>query len=158
MNPNETIINNFYDALSNSDIEKMKACYHQNIHFTDPVFGMLRGNDASDMWNMILDKSKGRFKIELVSVKANEHRGSAHWKATYNFGKKNKRIQNDIISRFYFRDGFILKHKDNFHFWQWSVQAFGIYGMLLGWTPIFKRGVQKRSKIKLNKYIEKKYS
>ncbi|MCB9298566.1 MAG: hypothetical protein H6559_36450 [Lewinellaceae bacterium] len=43
---------------------------------------------------------------------------------------------------FQFRDGKIIRHTDRFGFYRWARQAFGIPGLLLGWTGWFRARVR----------------
>ena len=70
MTPNEALITKFYTAFANSDAKTMAECYHPKVHFIDPAFGLLKEEQVSKMWEMLLLKSKGNIKIEFSDVKA----------------------------------------------------------------------------------------
>nr|WP_294787898.1 nuclear transport factor 2 family protein [uncultured Flavobacterium sp.] len=154
MNPNEALITKFYTAFANSDAKKMSECYHPKVHFIDPAFGLLKEEQVSKMWTMLLSKSKGNIKIEFSNVKADDSTGSANWTATYNFSKTNRNVINKISAEFVFQDGLIIKHTDNFDVWKWSKQAFGPAGYLFGWTGFFQKKVQKQALLSLEKFQE----
>ena len=42
MHPNEQLIHKFYTAFQNGDALTMKECYHPDIQFRDPAFGLLK--------------------------------------------------------------------------------------------------------------------
>ena len=152
MNSNEALITKFYTAFANSDAETMSECYHPKIHFIDPAFGLLKEDQVSKMWKMLLSKSKGNIKIEFSNIKADEFSGSANWVATYNFSKTNRTVINKISAEFTFQDGLIIKHVDNFDVWKWSKQAFGISGYLMGWTGFFQKKIQEQALLSLKKF------
>lgn len=152
MNPNENLITKFYTAFANADYKTMSECYHPKIHFIDPAFGLLKEEQVSAMWQMLLLKSKGNLKIEFSNVKADDFTGSANWVATYNFSKTNRNVINKISAEFIFQDGLIIKHTDNFDVWKWSKQAFGIKGLLLGWTGFFQDKVKEQALLSLKKF------
>nr|MBA2321513.1 nuclear transport factor 2 family protein [Deltaproteobacteria bacterium] len=52
------LVNKFYAAFAQRDGESMAACYHPDVHFSDPVFPDLRGRDAGDMWRMLTSTGK----------------------------------------------------------------------------------------------------
>ena len=54
---------------------------------------------------------------------------------------------------FQFRDGKIIRHTDRFGFYRWARQAFGIPGLLLGWTGWFRSRVRARVKEQLQAYM-----
>ena len=152
MTQNENTLIKFYTALANADAASMCECYHADIKFRDPVFGLLKGVDVCQMWKMLIERSNGNLKIEFSDIKADQYLGSARWIATYNFSKTNRKVINVIKSEFHFQDGLIIKHTDNFDIWKWSKQAFGILGYLFGWTGYFQKKMQERALLSLKKY------
>ncbi|WP_337965745.1 nuclear transport factor 2 family protein [uncultured Flavobacterium sp.] len=156
MNANEALITKFYTAFANADAKTMAECYHPKVHFIDPAFGLLKEEQVSKMWEMLLLKSKGNLKIEFSNVKADDFIGSANWVATYNFSKTNRNVVNRIAAEFSFQDGLIIKHTDSFDVWKWSKQAFGPTGYLLGWTGFFQKKVQQQALSSLRKFEESK--
>ena len=102
MNDNEKTLVKFYTAFANADAETMCKCYHADIQFRDPAFGLLKGNDVCEMWKMLVEKSNGKLKIEFNEIKATEYIGSAQWIATYNFSKTNRKVVNIINAQFQF--------------------------------------------------------
>lgn len=156
MNANENLIAKFYTAFANADAKTMSECYHPKVHFIDPAFGLLKEEQVSKMWEMLLLKSKGNIKIEFSNIKADDFTGSARWVATYNFSKTNRNVVNTISAEFVFQDGLIIKHTDNFDVWKWSKQAFGITGLLLGWTGFFHKKIQEQALLSLKKFQEAK--
>ncbi|PWA05523.1 nuclear transport factor 2 family protein [Flavobacterium laiguense] len=152
MNQNEETIHKFYTAFSNADAKTMSECYHAKIKFHDPAFGLLKGKDACKMWKMLIEKSKGTIKIEFSDIKADQYMGSANWIATYNFSKTNRKVVNRIEAHFRFKDGLIIRHTDDFDIWEWSKQALGFKGFLLGWTGFMEKKIQKQALSSLKKY------
>ena len=104
---------------------------------------------------MLLEKSKGNIKIDFSEIKADDYIGSARWVATYNFSKTNRKVVNSIYAQFQFKEGLIIKHTDDFDIWKWSKQAFGLKGILLGWTGFMQKRIQKQALSSLNKYKNK---
>ena len=145
MNPNQQIIEEFYAGFASGHAETMVSCYHPEVVFHDPAFGTLHGKDVSDMWHMLIEKSKGHLEIEFSDVKANETSGSAQWMATYLFSKTNRKVVNKINAEFEFKDGLIIRHTDHFDIWKWSAQALGISGLLLGWTGFMQHKIRQQA-------------
>lgn len=143
------LIEQFYTAFAKADAEGMVACYHQDIEFEDPAFGPLKGDDARNMWRMLVNPG---LKLEFSKVQANEHTGSAHWEAHYIFGKTGNKVLNKIDAVFEFKEGKIIKHKDHFDFWKWSRQALGMPGLLMGWSPFLKNKVRQQALDRLHKF------
>jgi SnoaL-like domain len=154
MTSNETTIIKFYTAFANSDVSSMCECYHPNIEFRDPAFGLLQGEQVCLMWKMLLERGKGNINIVFSEVKANEHIGSAFWVAKYNFSETHRKITNSISAKFQFKEGLIIKHTDDFDLWKWSEQALGLRGLLLGWTGFMQKKIQEKARKSLQKYSE----
>jgi ketosteroid isomerase-like protein len=49
MQTNADIITKFYTAFQKLDYQAMNSCYSDDIVFSDPAFGLLRGEEA-DTW------------------------------------------------------------------------------------------------------------
>lgn len=156
MNQNQQLIEEFYAGFAEGNAKTMASCYHKDIHFEDPAFGKLQGQDVLDMWEMLIEKSKGNLKIEFSDVMADELSGSARWVATYNFSKTNRKVVNIIQASFVFKEGLIIKHTDEFDIWKWSKQALGLSGVLLGWTGFLQQKIQKNALQSLRHYQSKK--
>lgn len=156
MKPNEQIIEEFYSGFADANSTTMNSCYHAEITFKDPVFGVLEGKDVTDMWEMLIEKSQGELKIRFSNVKAVDSKGSAEWKAYYLFSSTNRQVKNVVHAEFEFKDGLIYRHIDSFNLYNWSKQALGLKGLLLGWTPFFKRKVQQNALESLRSFQRKK--
>ena len=141
---NSALITRFYQAFQRLDGEAMAACYTPDVLFSDPVFGTLRGRDATDMWRMLTARAKD-FTLTFDNVRSDGRSGAAHWLARYPFSQTGRTVVNHIHARFVFRDGKICEHHDHFDFWRWSRQALGTLGLLLGWSPLLKGKVRQQA-------------
>lgn len=148
---NMALITRFYEAFSRLDAEAMSACYSDDVLFSDPVFGELRGREAGDMWRMLTSRAK-EFSVKFDNVRADGRSGGAHWVATYLFSQTGRTVVNGIQARFVFRDGKICEHHDSFDLWRWSRQALGAKGLLLGWTPVVQNAIRGQAQKGLKAY------
>jgi ketosteroid isomerase-like protein len=150
----KTIIETFYDAFINLDADKMTACYHDAIVFEDPAFGVLKGERAKAMWQMLCESQKGKdFKVVVSNIKGNTENGAAHWEAYYTFGKTGRNVHNKIDAEFQFKDGLIIKHTDRFNLHNWAKQAIGIKGLVMGRTRYFSNKLKSKTNALLDKHI-----
>ncbi len=133
-------IERFYDAFSRKDAEGMAACYHPDVHFSDPVFTDLNGEHAKNMWRMLCARGKD-LRIEYRVVSANDSTGTAHWEAWYTFST-GKKVHNVIDATFMFSDGLIIQHRDEFNLKAWAGQALGLPGKLLGGTSFMQNKIR----------------
>ncbi len=152
---NERLIQHFYESFAQNNANEMVACYHDKIEFSDPAFGLLKGDEAKNMWKMLIARGKGDIKIEYKNISANGEKGSADWTADYIFSKTGRKVFNRIHSEFEFQDGKIIRHKDTFDVWKWSKQALGLTGYLLGWSSFLKNKIQQNAKESLREFAAK---
>lgn len=54
-------------------------------------------------------------------------------------------MHNEIDAEFTFQDRLIFRHVDRFDFWDWSRQALGTPGALLGWSGLLRGKVAARA-------------
>lgn len=146
------LIAKFYDGFQQCDAEKMLSCYHDEVVFSDPVFGKLIGNRAKAMWKMLCE-SADDLRIEYSSIEANEENGSANWEAWYTFSQTGRQVHNKISAKFVFKDGLIIEHHDSFVLRKWASQAFGFKGRIIGGTSFFRKRIQGYSNMALTKYV-----
>lgn len=155
---NEELISKFYQSFGEQNIEGMLACYHEEVVFEDPAFGVLKNGDPAQMWRMLLSRSTGNTTIECSNIKANETTGSANWRAAYEYGPKRRKVINEISAQFEFKDGKIIKHTDKFNLWKWTQQALGLPGYLLGWSPFMKKKINQMTNKLLTEFKKEQSS
>ena len=156
MKAREQIIEEFYSGFAAANSATMSSCYHPEVVFKDPVFGVLEGDDARDMWEMLIEKSHGLLDIKFSNVISDGKTGSADWTADYMFSSTNRHVRNVIHAEFEFKDGLIYRHVDTFDLYTWSKQALGLKGTLLGWTPYFRTKIQQQALQSLRSFQRKK--
>jgi hypothetical protein len=149
---NEALIRSFYDSFARGDAGGMNACYAPGIVFSDPVFGSLEGDRARGMWTMLCRGLKD-FNLTYEVGDVDDTSGHAHWVATYTYSATGRRVRNVIDATFLFASGLIARHDDRFDLWKWSSQALGAPGMLLGWTPFFKKKVSSMATSRLDAFL-----
>ncbi len=153
MQASEDLIRRFYSAFKNSDSGAMIACYHPEVEFTDPVFPGLKGKRAMAMWAFLCQRKADPASRWFENVRTSGEQGFAHWEAKYAFPLNGRPVHNKIEATFSFRDGKVVRHVDHFDFWRWSRMAFGPVGWALGWTPFFRKAVQKKLGARLDEFI-----
>ena len=145
------IIDKFYTSFQNLDADGMVACYHDEIEFEDPAFGVLKGEKARNMWRMLCANAKD-LKIEYSVIEANKKTAKASWVADYTFHRTGRKVHNEITAVFEFKDGKIIKHTDHFDLRNWAKQAIGIKGAILGGTSFFKKKLNQQTNNLLNNF------
>lgn len=156
MQTNEEVITRFYSAFQRLDYEGMNACYSEDIIFSDPVFGLLRGDEARNMWEMLCKNAKDFSLTFSDIVLLDEEYATCKWVASYTFSKTGKKVVNHIKAFMKLKDGKIIEHSDAFKISKWAAQALGWKGELFGWMGWMKRKIQRNARKGLVGFIEKK--
>ena len=156
MEVNKQVIENFYTAFQQLDYTAMNSCYSDEIVFSDPAFGFLRGEEVKYMWEMLCKNAKD-FSLTFSNIQLlDDEYATCNWVATYTFSKTGRKVVNHIKAFMKLKDGNIIEHSDAFKLSKWAAQALGFKGELLGWTGFMKRKIQKNARMNLIKFIEAK--
>ena len=152
MKDHTELLENYFLAFSKQQAKEMIACYHPEVTYYDPVFKHLNALDVRQMWEMLLDQRKGAIQIEYGNISADENSGKVKWNATYIFSKTHRKVVNRVSSEFEFKNGLIFNQKDTFNLWRWSRQAFGLKGLLFGWTSFMQTKIRTMARQSLFKF------
>lgn len=152
MHPHQQLIEKFYTAFGKLDANGMLSCYHEEVTFYDPVFENLDAAEAAAMWTMLCRNAKD-FSVQYKQVEAGNEYGSCAWIATYTFSATGRKVENHVKAHFKFHEGRIIEHMDDFDLWQWSRQALGLKGLLLGWSGFVINKVRRTAKSNLKKFM-----
>lgn len=154
---NSEVISKFYTAFQQLDHQTMNSCYSGDIVFNDPAFGLLRGDEAKYMWEMLCKNAKD-FSLTFSNIQLiDEEYATCNWVATYTFSKTGRKVVNYIKAYMKLKDGKIIEHSDAFKLSNWAAQALGFKGVLFGWTGFMKRKIQHNARKRLIAFIEKQH-
>src|ERR1700712_2831718 len=132
MNENEALIKRFYTALQRRDAADMNACYSDDIAFFDPMFELLRGDEAKAMWEMLCKNAKD-FSLAFDNIKdLGDGYYNCNWTATYTFSQTGRKVVNMCKAYMLIENGQIVEHSDGWSLAKWSAQAIGLPGKLFG--------------------------
>ncbi len=155
MQESEALVKEFYTAFSKLDAEGMQRCYSASPVFSDPVFGLLQGDEVFYMWAMLCRQAKN-FSLQSGNVQhIDEEYCTCEWTAAYSFSATGRMVVNRCKAYMRIQNGAITEHTDKFDFWRWVRQALGLPGLLLGWTGFLQQQVQKKAKKRLADYIKR---
>lgn len=154
MNTNKDVVNKFYSAFQRLDYKGMNNCYSEDIVFFDPVFEILKGDEARYMWEMLCKNAKD-FSLTYGNIMEldNEY-CTCDWVATYTFSKTGKKVVNNVKANMKLDNGKIIEHSDAFSIHKWSRQALGLTGELFGWNSFFQRKIKNQARRNLLKFME----
>jgi len=134
----------------------MLEWYHDDITFKDPAFGVLRGEEAKNMWRMLCKTQQGKdFKVKASNIEYTAEEGKARWETYYTFSKTGRKVHNVINATFKFKDGKIINHVDRFNLYRWAKQAMGFKGFLVGWTSFFRKKLNNQTRFLLSEFQKK---
>ena len=151
---NEEIIQRFYTAFQKLDYKTMQDCYSQDIIFNDPVFGLLQGDEARTMWEMLC-KQATKFSLTFSDIRLlDDEYATCNWTATYTFSKTGRPVVNNVKAHMRIQDNKITEHTDQFNLYKWCRQALGIPGVLLGWSSLLQNKIRKQARTNLRKFIK----
>jgi ketosteroid isomerase-like protein len=154
MDTNTQLIEKFYTAFQQLDAAAMNSYYSDDIVFFDPVFGLLKGEEARSMWQMLCKNAK-QFSLTYGNiVTLDDEYSTCDWQATYIFSATGKQVVNKIKANMRFADGKIIEHSDGFSVHKWSKQAFGLMGTLFGWNSFFQTKIKNTARKNLMKFME----
>ena len=145
-------IESFYRAFQQRDYEGMTACYHPSIHFSDPVFPDLHGDEARAMWHMLCEQGTD-LRVTFTDVTAEGDRGGTHWDAHYTFSPTGRLVHNKVDAHFEFEAGRIIRHIDSFDLWRWTRMALGTTGLVTGWSGFAQAKVRATADRNLRRFI-----
>lgn len=155
MNTNEQVMEQFYTYFSQMDWQGMTALYSDDIIFSDPVFGVLQGDEPKAMWEMLCKQAKD-FSLTFSNIEADEEYGTCNWVATYTFSTTGKKVTNQIKAHMRLADGKIIEHTDEFSLYRWMRQALGLPGILLGWSGFMQNKVRRGARQKLQQFMQRR--
>ncbi|MBC7450188.1 MAG: nuclear transport factor 2 family protein [Cytophagales bacterium] len=151
----QELLEHFYHSFKHKDVEGMISCYHNDVEFSDPAFGLLKGDEARNMWRMLLERNNS-LTLDYNNVSADATSGKANWTAEYVFSRTNRKVVNEVSAQFEFKDGKIIRHTDTFDLKKWGKQALGTIGTILGFTGQLKPVVQKQAREALSTYMKER--
>ena len=156
MQTNEAVITKFYTAFSQRDPVTMNSCYAADIVFSDPAFGLLKGDEVRAMWEMLCANAKD-FSLVFSNIQLlDAEYATCQWTATYTFSGTGRRVVNHIKAFMRLKDGLIIEHSDGFRLSKWAAQALGWKGALFGWMGWMQRKIQKKARKNLAAFMERK--
>ena len=154
MNNNTRFVEKFYTAFQQLDATAMNSCYSDDIIFFDPVFGLLKGEEAKSMWEMLCKNAKDFSLTYDNIIELDEEYCTCDWVATYTFSATGRTVINKIKANMRLVDGKIIEHSDAFSVHKWSKQAFGTIGIMFGWNSFFQNKIKNKAKKNLLNFMQ----
>src|SRR4030095_6292246 len=104
MYSNKEIVERFYTAFSKKDYKTMQDCYSDDIIFSDPAFGLLKGDEVKCMWEMLCKRATD-LTIEYSNIQLlDEEYATCDWTARYTFTATGRKVVNYIRANMRIKD------------------------------------------------------
>ena len=152
MPANQThIVEQFYAALNAKDLLTLRSLYHPKAEYNDEIFS-LNYKEILALWYSSMQPEM-ELVAEVHSIDQQKESIVTHWTISYTIASINKRITLDEVGRFEFQDGLIIRHTDEYSFYRWCAQAFGVAGMLASWSKWLRKKVRNQAYSSINANI-----
>ena len=141
---NSDKVKDFFKALNQGDYKSANELYHPNAIYEDEIFSF-KGFEIHALWYTAtrpgMDMSADCISIEEVGDKV-----ICIWKMSYTIDSINRKIELQEKATFFFDGDKVIKHIDEYDFWSWCIQAFGLPGRLFGWSKWLRNRVRFQAK------------
>ena len=138
-----SIVNLFFASLKSRNIEKMMEIYHSKIIYSDPLYGLLKQEDVIKRWQLLLEENVIE-DIQIMDIKEyDDEYAMAHWNCTFYYTITQKKVTLSIKSFFKIENNLIIEQSDAYRLSKFISKAYGIKGLLLGWTKFMQHRVKK---------------
>jgi ketosteroid isomerase-like protein len=144
----------FYSAFAARDWRTMGGLYAEDARFSDPAFPDLNAAEVRAMWRMLITRGTD-LALQYQVLHESADAAQVRWVARYTFSQTRRPVVNEIVATLTLRGGAIVRHVDVFDFHRWARQALGLPGLLLGWTPSFRRAVQAKAQAGLRQFMQR---
>lgn len=149
MHSNGVLLQQLYSSLDCHNFEAMANCYHPEATFHDIAFDLEGKDRIREMWRMICI---GDIRATFEVVRADDREGVVKLVDEYTFTDTGRRLRNSIESRFRFRDGLIIEHRDACDARAWASAALGGFTGFMAGRIRFLRAWTARAK--LRRFVE----
>jgi ketosteroid isomerase-like protein len=144
----------FYEAMSKRDWKGMGDLYQEGgtYTFSDPLFPRLNLQDTRSMWHMLMSRAKD-FSLTFQVTSASPDSVWVEWTARYVFSRTGRSVTNHVKTQMKISNGKIIQQDDVFDLRDFSKQALGTVGQLLGGTGLFRAFMQRQVAQQLRGFI-----
>jgi hypothetical protein len=109
VHPNVKLIEALFTVLHDAKPSSVAVCYAVDASFKDIAFWLDGRDSIRQIWRFVRNRE---VKVSFDLISADDRGGNGHWIASYTFTETVRKIVNDIMSTFIFRDDLILNHLD----------------------------------------------
>lgn len=150
---NKNLVETFFQSMGRGDFRTLNACYSHDIIYSDPIFGLLKGDDVRMMWQMLLEGAKD-ISVKILEIEdVDEEYITCRYSISYFFEPTGRTISNLPKAFMRIKDEKIIEHSDGYRLSTFIANAYGLKGQVLGWSGFMKKSVQRRYSNLLTQFI-----
>ena len=144
MHSNEQLLTKLFQCLNAHDHIGMAECYADEAKFQDIAFTLKDKRQIHAMWDMACSDNnagvKSDIKATVKELSADDSTGRVVVIDDYTFRDTGRKVHNEIVSTFEFRNGKIVTQTDTCDAASWASQACGgLKGFLAGHVEWIRR-------------------
>ncbi len=121
----------------------MSKCLHPQVSYSDPLFTDLRGVRVGLRWQWLLHHATD-FKLQHQIIFWDERKAQVKSDISYTW-LEDRPVHHQVLSTLTVWDDLIVRQVDEYPFWPYARQAYGVAGRLLGGIPWVQSVVQRRA-------------
>ena len=129
----------------------MAASYSDHGSFCDPAFGELDVIKVRKMWQMLCARGRD-LKVDFQIHDHSPDSATVLWQAEYTFSQTKRKVRNSVLTNMTVKDGKIIRHVDQFDFFKWAQQAFGLPMAMVILLPPVKKALMVKFRQALDRY------
>jgi hypothetical protein len=137
-----SVVERFFSAYANADPVAMSACLHPQISYSDPLFPDLRGVRVGLRWHWQL-RHATEFKLQKQIMFMDERKAQLKLDVAYLW--HGRAVHHEVLSTLTIWDDLIVRQIDEYPYWPYAKQAYGVAGHLLGGLGWAQSVVQRRA-------------
>jgi hypothetical protein len=137
-----SVVERFFLAYSKADPVLMSACLHPQISYSDPLFPDLRGVRVGLRWHWQLRHATD-FKLQKQIIFLDERKAQLKLDIAYLWHRRA--VHHQVLSTLTIWDDMIVRHVDEYPYWQYAKQAQGLAGYVFGGFGWAQSVVQRRA-------------
>lgn len=141
------VVIRFFESYQKNDWQNMARCYHDKASFSDPIYPDLREESIVYLWFSRL-AARRVVDLQYRVLFADDRKAQVEWSGLSPLHGKSVQIKG--LSTFALWDATIVRQVDEFSFVQWSRQALGWKGWLLGSLRFYQARVQRSARSQLD--------
>lgn len=151
---NQELVEKFYRCFEYLDGEGMVSCLAEDTIYNDPIYGIIKGEYAAGLWRMRC-KNLVDMKIDIIDFVELDHEYiKCKWNSTFFSRSSAKQISMTMTSFMKINDQKITEHSDAYRLSDWLAKAYGLTGILFGWSGWMKKREQSRYRTMLEKFVQ----